>query len=186
MPSAASATGDNIHSNSFSDDNVALPSSSSSSASLRVPERRLSASRQQLQQQQGGPPPPHSPHQRRRKSAGIALDSIGGGGSSFSNLEDFIDPDILTDKMGLVELEPSHHHPHQSSSSSSQHQQHQLNASFSNLAPVTERMSEETLEDVHAFSDVVVRGTRSSIAMGSSGEDVVLLEALDEGGEEDN
>ena len=122
-----------------------------------VPERRLSGNTSNHQQG-----PPASPHHRRRKSAGAKLDV---GGSSISNLEELIDPDILTDKMGLVELER-----HQSGL--------HVNGSFSNLAPVTERMSEETLEDVHAFTDIV-RGSRPSINVGGEVPSSVL-ESLDE------
>lgn len=52
-------------------------------------------------------------------------------------------PDILTDRMGFEDIEPPTHDKHTSLHSS--------------LPPVNERMSEETLDDCHAFSDVVSR-----------------------------
>jgi hypothetical protein len=55
---------------------------------------------------------------------------------------EFLDEDILTDKMGMLELEsqPCHVKP-------------LLEQQGNKLPSVNERMSEETLDDVHAFSD---------------------------------
>jgi hypothetical protein len=67
------------------------------------------------------------------------------GGSSISSLEDAgIDIDILTDKMGVLELDLK----------TQQEISHSLNKSLSNLPAVAERMCDDTLEDCHAFSDV--------------------------------
>uniref|UniRef100_A0A7R9ZMM4 Uncharacterized protein n=1 Tax=Craspedostauros australis TaxID=1486917 RepID=A0A7R9ZMM4_9STRA len=100
------------------------------------------------------------------------------GGSSISSLDDIIDPDILTDKMGFLELDLKQQ----------QECAQNLNASFSNLPPVTERMSEGTLEDVHAFCDV--RSGHGSISRGNSittGGEVSsnVLEPLEECDNED-
>lgn len=68
-----------------------------------------------------------------------------------------LDDDILTDKMGMLELEPpSPDHPSTHSSSSFLGGT-TMGAGMSHpfLPSVNERMSEETLEDVHAFSDVI-------------------------------
>jgi hypothetical protein len=103
------------------------------------------------------------------------------GDSSISSLDD--DSDILTDRMGLEELD----FEKQRSLADG------LSISSLSLQPVNERLSEETLEDVHAFSDVArTTGSVSSRANSiCTGGDVgsLLLETLDEvddeGGEAD-
>jgi hypothetical protein len=144
----------------------------------RVPER-LSGSLSTLQI------PPNLHHQmRRRKSDPAVMSSRSGsrspgnqnydGGSSISSLEDAgFDTDILTDKMGFLELDLKQQ----------QETSQSLNRSFSNLPFVSERMSEDTLEDCHAFSDV--RGREGRDSRGNSittGGDVSsnVLEPLDE------
>lgn len=118
--------------------------------------------------------------------------------SSVSAEDIHVDPDILTDKMGHLDLEaPKHVDVHSMRGS---------------LTSVNERMSEETLEDCHAFSDLkdVIRqiskdqpgsGTASMISSRSSenslsregsmaggsilGDGGHLLETLEEFEEED-
>ncbi|CAB9506607.1 expressed unknown protein [Seminavis robusta] len=117
------------------------------------------------------------------------------GNSSLSSLEEFVDPDILYDKLGFVELEAkskgdyhqnSHSYTFGGDSSSG------LNNRPNNLTPVSERMSEDTLEDVHAFSDLSANtNTRPSSSVGTGGSTVCgevsshVLEPLDEGDEDD-
>ena len=97
---------------------------------------------------------------RRRRNDSPALSSRSGsespgssrghhkqydGGSSISSLEDAgIDFDVLTDRMGHLELDLK----------TQQEISHGLNKSLSNLPAVNERLSDETLDDVHAFTDV--------------------------------
>ena len=123
--------------------------------------------------------------QRRRKSDSASRRSGSqspayDGGSSISSLEDMgFDTDVLTDKMGTLELDLKEQ----------QENADRLNRSCSNLPPVSERMSEAMLEDVHAFSDLrredgyTSRG--NSITTGGEASSNVL-EPLDEGDEEDN
>ncbi|KAG7337297.1 hypothetical protein IV203_030157 [Nitzschia inconspicua] len=81
------------------------------------------------------------------------------GGSSISSLEDAgIDIDILTDKMGVLELDLK----------TQQEIAHTLNKSLSNLPAVNERLCDETLEDVHAFSDVKGREQTGTLSRGGS------------------
>lgn len=101
------------------------------------------------------------------------------GGSSISSLEEMgIDTDFLTDKMGMLELDLKEQ----------QEQTERLNKSLSNLPIVSERLSEETLDDVHAFTELkreegyASRG--NSIATGGEVSSNVL-EPLDEGDEEE-
>jgi hypothetical protein len=123
---------------------------------------------------------------RRRKSdsapqSGSRSPRAGGSNhSSISSMEEQFDPDILTDKMGFLELDLKE----QQESCS------KLNDSFSNLAPLTERMSEENLDDCHAFSDLKAGSASSrgnSIATGGEVSSNVL-EPLEEceDEEEDN
>lgn len=92
------------------------------------------------------------------------------GGSSISSLEDQgIDADILTDKMGVLELNLK----------DQQEMTQSLHKSLSNLPAVNERLRDESLEDCHAFTDLKREGTLSrggSIATGGE----VTLEPLEE------
>eukprot|EP00544_Gedaniella_sp_CCMP2646_P000038 CAMPEP_0202503254 /NCGR_PEP_ID=MMETSP1361-20130828/41338_1 /ASSEMBLY_ACC=CAM_ASM_000849 /TAXON_ID=210615 /ORGANISM="Staurosira complex sp., Strain CCMP2646" /LENGTH=233 /DNA_ID=CAMNT_0049136433 /DNA_START=21 /DNA_END=722 /DNA_ORIENTATION=- len=95
------------------------------------------------------------------------------GGSSLSSLEDFVNLDILTDKQGMMEL----------SLKDEERKTHQLHQSSGSLAPVHERMSEETLEDSHAFNDVKTPSlsSRGNSTVGTAGDvGSYLLETLDE------
>jgi hypothetical protein len=91
------------------------------------------------------------------------------GGSSISSLEDAgIDTDILTDKMGTLELDASF--------------RSETRLSQPHLQTVAERMSEEMLEDCHAFTDLKRGGSASRGNSITTGGDVSsnMLEPLDE------
>lgn len=103
------------------------------------------------------------------------------GGSSISSLEELgFDTDILTDKMGVLELDLK----------TQQEISQTLNKSLSNLPVVAERMTDDMLEDCYAFSDV--RGREGNLSRGGSittaGEvSSNVLEPLEEmDGEDDN
>jgi hypothetical protein len=109
------------------------------------------------------------------------------GNSSISSLE-VADQDILTDRMGFQELDME-----------KQRSKTDLGNSSSSLQPVNERMSEDTLEDVRAFSDAVARSTGgggASVASSglsransiTTGGDVgsLFLETLDEEEDEED
>jgi hypothetical protein len=83
-----------------------------------------------------------------------------------------VDSDLLTDKMGLEELDIEKQH------SSSQLMIHPS----SSLPPVSERLCDETLEDVHAFSDVKRDGThsRGASSIATGGDGASFLETLEE------
>jgi hypothetical protein len=113
------------------------------------------------------------------------------GNSSLSSLEEFVDSDILYDKLGFVDYDKD--------SKNKQYLQHSHSYTFGdntsrpiNLTPVSERMSEDTLEDVHAFSDLSANtNTRASSSVGTGGSTSVggevsshILEPLDEGDED--
>lgn len=91
--------------------------------------------------------------------------------SSISSLDDI---DILTDRAGFSELDLSE----------SQRKMHMARENLSNLPSVNERMSEDALEDVHAFSDVARSSNASrcnSIGTGTG----AVLEPLSEYEDED-
>jgi hypothetical protein len=138
---------------------------------------RLTGSQSQLQ----GLPAMHHHKQRRRSHDGGGSSRAGSrsgsespsagsrgsrprhghydGGSSISSLEDAgIDIDILTDKMGVLELDLK----------TQQDIAHNLNKSLSNLPAVNERLCDETLDDVHAFSDVKGREQTGTLSRGGS------------------
>lgn len=100
--------------------NLSSRSSSRSRTSLRSHSRSPSPQQQQQQQQVQVP-----------------------SSTASSTSMEFLDEDILTDKMGMLELEsqPCHVKP-------------LLEQQGKKLPSVNERMSEESLDDVHAFSDL--------------------------------
>lgn len=95
------------------------------------------------------------------------------GNSSISSLEDQgIDTDILTDKMGVLELNLK----------VQQEIAQSLHKSLSNLPAVNERLRDETLEDCHAFTDLKREGTLSRGGSITTGGEVALepLEEIDD------
>ena len=86
--------------------------------------------------------------------------------SSSSSLAEDQWTDILTDRKGFTELEPVPPH---------------AMVVLSKLPAVSERLSEETLEDVHAFSDLVAKSMNSSTrSIQNPSSDNSYLETLDE------
>lgn len=108
--------------------------------------------------------PKKSESRSRSKSPSITYRSNTTDNSSMSSLEE----DMLTDRAGLEELEVKLHNSRE----------------FVNLTPVNERMTEDTLEDVHAFSDVQ-RSSNASRANSISVQGEAPLQPLDECDEED-
>lgn len=109
---------------------------------------------------------PGTPRSRSRspsvgRATGTTMDS------SLSSLED-VDVDILTDRAALDDL------------SESQRQKLQIG-----LLPVLERMTEDTLEDVHAFSDITARSQSSRVSVSSEKNFDGVLGRLDECDEEE-
>ena len=100
------------------------------------------------------------------------------GSSSISSLEDQgIDTDILTDKMGVLELNLK----------VQQEITQSLHKSLSNLPAVNERLRDETLEDCHAFTDLKREGTLSRGGSITTGGEVALepLEEIEDEGDPD-
>lgn len=123
---------------------------------------------------------------RSRSPSLRAKERFADGNSSLSSLEDFVDSDILYDKLGFVEFD-SKKQGHASFTYGDNN-----NTNTTGLTPVSERMSEDTLEDVHAFSDLSANtNTRPSSSVGTGGSTVggedfsQMLEPLDEGDEDD-
>lgn len=137
-------------------------------STLEIPRKLESDGQRKFRRRKSDPP------SQRSGSRSPAYD----GGSSISSLEDLgIDTDVLTDKMGMLELDLKEQQEHTE----------RLNKSLSNLPPVSERLSEETLDDVHAFTDLKrEEGYTSRGGSITTGGDVSsnVLEPLDEGDEE--
>eukprot|EP00977_Amphora_coffeiformis_P005155 scaffold1102_cov147-Amphora_coffeaeformis.AAC.2 len=95
------------------------------------------------------------------------------GDSSISSLEDFVDNDILYDRQGLID---------DLSQSSSKNMA--VRPPMTNLPSVNERLSEETLDDCHAFADVAVRSSNASRAASVGTDRELFLDPLDEIDEE--
>ena len=104
-------------------------------------------------------------------SGGSLKPSLGDAASLASSIEEDVDPDILLDKFGFQDLDPK----------LTQEDFQELlkkHMSGSNSLPtLNERMSEETMEDVHAFQDLVFvkknkgsSGTASPSSGGQSSE----------------
>jgi hypothetical protein len=112
----------------------------------------------------------------RSRSRSPSLKDTCSDSMSSLSLED-VDSDILTDKLGLSELDREKSHS----------QAQALSQSSGNLATLNERMSEETLDDVHAFSDArPALSSRGNSTVGTAGDvGNSLLETLDEACEED-
>ncbi|KAL7484500.1 hypothetical protein ACHAW6_010136 [Cyclotella cf. meneghiniana] len=96
----------------------------------------------------------------------------GDAASLASSLEDEVDPDIFLDRFGLYDLDPK---------LTQEEFQELLKKHLSggnSLPTLNERMSEETLEDVHAFQDLVfVRKKSSGSLMAPNTESGSLEEA---------
>jgi len=131
-----------------------------SSSNLAIRENMLLRRRDNLSTRSGSESPLY------RGNSSMTFD----GGSSISSLEDQgIDTDILTDKMGVLELNLK----------DQQEMTQSLHKSLSNLPAVHERLRDETLEDCHAFTDLKREGNQSrggSIAAFSE----VTLEPVEE------
>jgi len=165
---------------------------SGSQGDLAIPPRLATIlQHHQRKRMDGGPRGDRSPRTRSRSPSlkdgrtGTASSSAAGPGgtsattvtadanSSISSLEEFVDQDILYDRAGFTELD-------------SDKVQSKLHSSreFANLPPVSERMSEETMDDVHAFSDVV-RSSNASRANSTQTGNEHALEPLNEIDEDD-
>ena len=165
-------------------------SAASSSSMLHIPPNlqqqaaaaaAAAAGQQQQQQQQQQTSKKHQHQQRDGGGGGGGVSTVPSAtqtttdaNSSISSLEELVDQDILYDRQGLVELDLSE----------SQRKLQMYRELGVNLPSVNERLSEETLDDCHAFSDVVRSSNASRVSQGTSGCGAKDLEPLDECGEE--
>ncbi|KAL3790728.1 hypothetical protein ACHAWO_013547 [Cyclotella atomus] len=109
-------------------------------------------------------------------SGGSLKPSLGDAASHASSVDEDVDPDILLDKFGFQDLDPK----------LTQEDFQELlkkHLGANSLPTLNERMSEETMEDVHAFQDLVFvkknkgsSGTGSP-SSGSMGQSIDLEEA---------
>jgi len=107
--------------------------------------------------------------------------------SSITSHHHVIDPDILLDRLGLEELGPPllvpHHHPSHIHTIPASDTAILAPHSLQTLSTLPERMSEESLEDSHAFTDIT---PNSSHVHHGSQDSMLLLEPLQEVVDEEN
>jgi hypothetical protein len=180
--------------------NSAIGPAGGSTGAICPPSPRSTRSRSPLTQPRGTGP-------ERNIDYGVGVGGMSAGGnkqqgasekntnstfdanSSISSLDDIVDQDILYDRAGLIDdLSQS-----SSSNAGGKNRLHNSREGFTNLTPVTERLSEETLEDVHAFSDLnppvvgisISCRSQTSRANSQATDREGVLAALDECAEED-
>ena len=115
------------------------------------------------------------------------------GNSSISSLEDLVDSDILYDRAGALiqDLDVlSNSNSNSSLDGSKSGRGGKGSHTLTNSLPsVNERLSDETMEDVHAFSDVKVMSSSSNASRANSltdaGDEKVALDPLEECDDED-
>jgi len=118
-------------------------------------------------------PEPRKTRHLRSSSGNVGSNQNRGETSSTNSSVTDVDIDILTDRMGLEELDLEKQRLISSD----------LGAAVSNLPLVTERLSNGTLEDKHAFTDV--KSSASSVSRANSiVGDIACLETLNEVTEE--
>ena len=116
----------------------------------------------------------NSPNRGVTSPSGSSKPSLADAASLTSSIEEDVDPDILLDKFGFQDLDPK---------LTQEELQELLKKHMSgnnSLPTLNERMSEETMEDVHAFQDLVfVKKNKGSSGTGSpsSGSMVHSLES---------
>mmetsp|Transcript_10833 Transcript_10833/g.17869 ORF Transcript_10833/g.17869 Transcript_10833/m.17869 type:complete len:324 (+) Transcript_10833:166-1137(+) len=94
-------------------------------------------------------------------SVGSSLDGSGAG-------EHVIDPDLLLDKLGLRDLDANASHDE------IQEMLKKHISSNNGLPTLNERLSEETLDDVHAFQDLVASKKDADISQGKPSRDSLM------------
>jgi len=115
---------------------------------MRIPDARLLGSQRNLSFSSRNSSRSSSRSRSRSSSPATSkTKSLPLGQDIPDNLSDISDKDadILTDNLGLQDIEPINHDTHSSRNRS--------------LPPVNERMSEEALDDCHAFSDLSANGS---------------------------
>ena len=93
--------------------------------------------------------------------ASTAYSTAGTHQSGHSSLDGIYDPDLLLDRLGFIDLDPPL--PHEIRCGP-------LAAPETGLTPVNERLSEETLEDCHAFNDLVIDNLKQHITHHGGGQ----------------
>ncbi|KAL7526657.1 hypothetical protein ACHAXR_001584 [Thalassiosira sp. AJA248-18] len=89
---------------------------------------------------------------------------------SYSSLDGIFDPDVLLDRLGFIDLDPPLPHEIRCGPLAAPGTIDGKSNNSGGLTPVNERLSEETLEDCHAFNDLVmIDNLRQHISHSSGG-----------------
>lgn len=148
-PSSTSITSDRSRSNSRSRPRSGIRSNNSSRSASPITLASMEGG--------GGGASSSYPSTPVHKDASSAHSAMTGTQSAHSSLDGIFDPDIFLDRLGFIDLDPPLPHeirlgplaaPSGSTSTS--------------LTSVNERLSEETLEDSHAFQDLVAMSSSMS------------------------
>lgn len=99
-------------------------------------------------------------------SPSMSVESSLDGISHGSGAGDVIDPDILLDKLGFRDLDPN------ATQEELQELLRKHISSNSSLPTLNERMSEETMDDVHAFQDLQFVSKSSKASSSNSGDEL--------------
>jgi hypothetical protein len=108
-------------------------------------------------------------------SGGSLKPSLGDAASYASSVDEDVDPDILLDRFGFQDLDPK----------LTQEDFQELlkkHLGANSLPTLNERMSEETMEDVHAFQDLVfVKKNKGSSGTGSPSSGSICIDSEEAG-----
>jgi len=99
-------------------------------------------------------------------------------GGSISSLDGKFDPDLLLDRLGFIDLDPPLPHEIRCGPLAAPGSIDGKSNNAGGLTPVNERLSEETLEDCHAFQDLVVSNIHHLMSSGSSSNNNVNMNMM--------
>ena len=85
-----------------------------------------------------------------------ATDASTAAGTAVSSLDGIFDPDVLLDRLGFIDLDPPLPHEIRCGPLAAPGTIDGKSNNSGGLTPVNERLSEETLDDCHAFNDLVM------------------------------
>ena len=100
----------------------------------------------------------HSAYSAGGGVGGISAHSVQSNHSRHSSLDGMFDPDLLLDRLGFIDLDPPLPHEIRCGPLGAPGMFDGKSNNSGGLTPVNERLSEETLDDCHAFNDLFYCG----------------------------
>lgn len=104
-------------------------------------------------------------------ASSTAYSTIGGhsvASGQLSSLDGIYDPDVLLDRLGFIDLDPPLPHEIRCGPLAAPGALDGKSNNSGGLTPVNERLSEETLDDCHAFNDLVMIDNLKHVSGGMS------------------